>query len=136
VTGGEDLNLFEVDEACKIITEEAGDNADIIIGAVIDENLSDEIIITVIATGFGNNNRSTYRNSDSIIIPTEEELFTEDFSSTRESENNENTEIEDDLIAEQKLKISFEDDERSFIENVTDMNDKNIPAILRKMMKR
>jgi len=136
ITGGEDLNLFEVDEACKIITEEAGDDADIIIGAVIDENLSDEIMITVIATGFGNNNRSSYRNSDSIIIPTEEELFTEDFSSARESENNATTEIEDGLIAEPKLKISFDDDEKSFIENVTDMNDKNIPAILRKMMKK
>ncbi|MCK4716634.1 MAG: cell division protein FtsZ [Candidatus Marinimicrobia bacterium] len=136
VTGGEDLNLFEVDEACKIITEEAGNDADIIIGAVIDEKLSDEIMITVIATGFGNNNRSTHRNSDSIIISTKEELFAEEISSAREYENNENTAIEDELIAEPALKISFEDDEKSFIENVTDMNDKNIPAILRKMMKR
>jgi len=133
VTGGEDLNLFEVDEACKIITEEAGDDADIIIGAVIDENLSDEIMITVIATGFGNNNRSTYRNSDSIIISTKEELFAEEISATREYEK---TEIEDKLVAEPALKLSFEDDEKSFIENATDMNDKNIPAILRKMMKR
>ncbi len=133
VTGGEDLNLFEVDEACKIITEEAGDDADIIIGAVIDENLSDEIMITVIATGFGNNNRSTYRNSDSIIISTKEELFAEEISATREYEN---TEIEDKLVAEPALKLSFDDDEKSFIENATDMNDKNIPAILRKMMKR
>ncbi|MCK4641935.1 MAG: cell division protein FtsZ [Candidatus Marinimicrobia bacterium] len=136
VTGGEDLNLFEVDEACKIITEEAGDDADIIIGAVIDENLSDEIMITVIATGFGNNNRSTYRNSDPKIISTKEELFAEEISAAREYGNNENTEIEDELIAESALKISFEDDEKSFIENATDMNDKNIPAILRKMMKR
>ncbi|MBL7066943.1 MAG: cell division protein FtsZ [Candidatus Marinimicrobia bacterium] len=136
VTGGEDLNLFEVDEACKIITEEAGSDADIIIGAVIDEKMSDEIMITVIATGFGNDNRSTYRNSDSIIISTKEELFAEEISAAKEYENNDNTEIENELIAEPALKISFEDDEKSFIENATDMNDKNIPAILRKMMKR
>ncbi|MCG2715062.1 MAG: cell division protein FtsZ [Candidatus Marinimicrobia bacterium] len=136
VTGGEDLNLFEVDEACKIITEEAGSDADIIIGAVIDEKMSDKIMITVIATGFGNNNRSTYRNSDSIIISTKEELFAEEISAARKHKNNENIEIEDKLIAEPALKLSFEDDEKRFIENVTDMNDKNIPAILRKMMKR
>ncbi len=52
ITGGKDLNLFEVDEACSIITEEAGKDAEIIFGAVIDENFSDEIMITVIATGF------------------------------------------------------------------------------------
>jgi len=53
ITGGSDMNLHEVDEACQIITEEAGKDAEIIFGAVIDENFTDEIMITVIATGFG-----------------------------------------------------------------------------------
>jgi cell division protein FtsZ len=52
ITGGKSLNLFEVDEACQIITQEASPDADIIFGAVIDEKIQDEIIITVIATGF------------------------------------------------------------------------------------
>lgn len=52
ITGGEDLSLYDVSEATTIIYEEAGENANVIFGAVIDENLSDEIFITVIATGF------------------------------------------------------------------------------------
>ncbi|MGE5219932.1 MAG: cell division protein FtsZ [Chloroflexota bacterium] len=53
ITGGTDLCLHEVNEAASMIQEEAHDDANIIFGAVIDENLTDEIRITVIATGFG-----------------------------------------------------------------------------------
>lgn len=52
ITGGEDLSLHDVSEATTIIYEEAGEGANVIFGAVIDEKLSDEIFITVIATGF------------------------------------------------------------------------------------
>ncbi|HSH04825.1 MAG TPA: cell division protein FtsZ [Anaerolineae bacterium] len=52
VTGGPDLSLFEVNEAAAIIRETAHPDANMIFGAVIDENLGDEIRITVIATGF------------------------------------------------------------------------------------
>src|SRR5262244_2338929 len=53
ITGGPDLCLHEVNEAASMIQEEAHDDANIIFGAVIDENMTDEIRITVIATGFG-----------------------------------------------------------------------------------
>ena len=53
ITGGPDLCLHEVNEAASMIQEEAHDDANIIFGAVIDESLTDEIRITVIATGFG-----------------------------------------------------------------------------------
>src|SRR5258705_674572 len=52
ITGGPDLTLFEVNAASSIIRECADDDANIIFGAVIDENLLDEMKITVIATGF------------------------------------------------------------------------------------
>ncbi|HYV10642.1 MAG TPA: cell division protein FtsZ [Pyrinomonadaceae bacterium] len=52
ITGGPDLTLFEVNAASSIIRESADDDANIIFGAVIDENLTDEMKITVIATGF------------------------------------------------------------------------------------
>ena len=52
ITGGPDLTLFEVNEASSLITEEADDDAEIIFGSVIDENLKDEVRVTVIATGF------------------------------------------------------------------------------------
>lgn len=52
ITGGPDLTLFEVNEASSLITEEAHEEAEIIFGSVIDENLKDEVRVTVIATGF------------------------------------------------------------------------------------
>jgi cell division protein FtsZ len=55
VTGGPDLGVHEINEAASMIQEEAHEDANIIFGAVIDENLTDELRITVIATGFTDN---------------------------------------------------------------------------------
>lgn len=52
ITGGPGLTLFEVNEAADQVKQAADPDANIIFGAVIDENLEDEIRITVIATGF------------------------------------------------------------------------------------
>lgn len=52
VTGGNDLSMFEVDEAARIITEAADPDANIIFGAVINDSYTGEIKITVVATGF------------------------------------------------------------------------------------
>jgi cell division protein FtsZ len=52
ITGPEDLGLFEVNEAAQLIQNEADDNANIIFGAVVDQNMRDEVRVTVIATGF------------------------------------------------------------------------------------
>jgi cell division protein FtsZ len=53
ITGGEDLTLFEVNEAAGVISEAADEDANIIFGAVVDEKLKGKISITVVATGFG-----------------------------------------------------------------------------------
>lgn len=52
ISGGPDLSLFEVNEAARIISEAADSEAEIIFGAVVDEELGDDVKITVIATGF------------------------------------------------------------------------------------
>jgi cell division protein FtsZ len=52
IVGGRDLTMNEVDEAAKIISGAADADANIIFGATIDENLIDQLKITVIATGF------------------------------------------------------------------------------------
>ncbi len=52
VTGGPDMSLFEVNEAAAIIKETSHADVNLIFGAVIDENMRDQIRITVIATGF------------------------------------------------------------------------------------
>ena len=52
ISAGSKVTLLEVNEACSIIQDAAHEDANIIFGAVIDENLGDEIRVTVIATGF------------------------------------------------------------------------------------
>ena len=52
IAGGADLTMFEVDEAARIIAAAADPDANVIFGAVIKEELTDQVRITVIATGF------------------------------------------------------------------------------------
>ena len=52
IMGGPNMTLFEVNEAASIIRETAHPDVNLIFGAVIDENMDDEVSITVIATGF------------------------------------------------------------------------------------
>ncbi len=52
VTGGEDISIVDINEAANLIMEAADPDANIIFGAGIDERMSDEVRITVIATGF------------------------------------------------------------------------------------
>ncbi len=51
--GGQDMTLAEVDEASNLILQAAGDDANVIFGSVVDPRMSDEIRVTLIATGFG-----------------------------------------------------------------------------------
>ena len=52
ITGGRDLGIFEVNTAAELVQKSIDPEANIIFGAVIDENMGDEISVTVIATGF------------------------------------------------------------------------------------
>lgn len=52
ITGGTDLSLYEVQEAADIVASASDEEVNMIFGSVINENLNDEIIVTVIATGF------------------------------------------------------------------------------------
>ncbi len=57
ITGGPDMTLYEINEASSLIQTEAHEDANIIFGTVVDENMSEEIRVTVIATGFEDNTR-------------------------------------------------------------------------------
>jgi cell division protein FtsZ len=61
VTGGTDLGLYEVNEAADIIASFADPDANIIFGAVIDENCQDQVRVTVIATGFRTKQQSGFK---------------------------------------------------------------------------
>ena len=64
VTGGTSLTLFEVEEAAEVIRTSANTDINTIFGAVINENLTDEIIVTVIATGFEDKSEPLYHSYD------------------------------------------------------------------------
>lgn len=57
ITGGQDLTLHDVNTATSLIYEAAGEEANIIFGAVIDSEMKDQIRVTVIATGLGGDGR-------------------------------------------------------------------------------
>ena len=84
ITGGVNLTLFEAEQAAEVVRSAAGNDINTIFGSVINENLSDEVIVTVIATGFdkqkktsqqdvNHNNQQSRRSPsrDSYSYPTE-----------------------------------------------------------------
>lgn len=69
ITGSSSLGLFEVNDAAEIIAEAADPEANIIFGAVIDETLRDEVRVTVIATGF-DDDEGRRRSGLGVEVPT------------------------------------------------------------------
>lgn len=62
ITGGSDLTLHEVNDANNVVYEAAGEEANIIFGAAIDESMNGQVRVTVIATGFGDQGEQTKAN--------------------------------------------------------------------------
>ncbi len=62
ITGGTNLSLWEVNEAAKSVSEAAHPDANIIFGAMVDEKLDDQVWVTVVATGYGDEGRRKSAN--------------------------------------------------------------------------
>lgn len=88
VTGGSNLTLFEVEEAAEVIRSSANTDINTIFGAVINENLNDEIIVTVIATGFEDNSEPLYHSY------TRREEIKKDIEESSNSDNSNGSEID------------------------------------------
>jgi cell division protein FtsZ len=73
ITGGSDLGLFEVNEAAEVVTGAADLNANVIFGAVIDENMHGKVRVTVIATGFDRALRRDRREREDVELDRERE---------------------------------------------------------------
>jgi cell division protein FtsZ len=72
IAGGDDLSLIEVNEAAEVIRQAATDDTQIIFGATVDESLTGQVWVTVIATGLGAPRRRTYvaaRSEESVLEP-------------------------------------------------------------------
>jgi cell division protein FtsZ len=75
ITGGPGLGLFEVNEAAEIIAQAADPEANIIFGAVIDENMKEEVRVTVIATGFDQKHKQQEPLMGMDVKPFPDELY-------------------------------------------------------------
>ncbi|MCE0454683.1 MULTISPECIES: cell division protein FtsZ [Staphylococcus] len=100
ITGGESLSLFEAQEAADIVQDAADEDVNMIFGTVINPELQDEIVVTVIATGFEDKPTSQGRKASSTGFGTSatsststqastprEESFSQSSSSSRSSES-------------------------------------------------
>ena len=70
VTGGKNLGLLEINEAAELVQKSVDPEANIIFGTVTDPNMTDEIQITVIATGFEKNEPISSIGVDNIVSKT------------------------------------------------------------------
>ena len=69
ITGGVNLTLFEAEQAAEVVRAAAGNDINTIFGAVINENLTDEVIVTVIATGFDKRAKAKTAEKETSRIP-------------------------------------------------------------------
>ncbi len=63
IAGGDDLTLLEVNEAAEVVRQAATDDTNIIFGATVDERLSGQVWVTVVATGLGSPRRSSFTSA-------------------------------------------------------------------------
>jgi cell division protein FtsZ len=100
VSGGSDLGLFEVNEAADIIAKAAHPDANIIYGMVVDDQLGDEVRVTVIASGF--DRWEGGRAEEAISVPTTSTAVVEELESAEEEEFGEEPRFVFDAEAEEE----------------------------------
>ncbi|MEZ4363581.1 MAG: cell division protein FtsZ [Kofleriaceae bacterium] len=124
ITGGPDLTLHEVNEASTLIQQAAHEDANIIFGSVIDPNLTDEVRITVIATGFDRANRtqmlvepatpSRARPSQQITMPYEasSQVTLKEYPPPTVPPRRPDTRPPAQLLEEPEIHVQWDDDDR------------------------
>lgn len=113
ITGGTNLSLYEVNEAADIVSSAADPDVNMIFGAVINEDLKNELVVTVIATGFEEAQRQTAarRPQQSAATPNRPTQISQTPSTTRPVNKE-------------------EEDEKSFF-SMNNLDNLDIPAFLR-----
>jgi len=122
VSGGPDLRLFEVNEAAEIIRNASSADANIIFGAVIDEEMKDKIKVTIIATGFEG---KTARK----VIKTEKR---EDRLKEKENIGKKLDEFEKEILGEEKKETKASKVSEDDFKSMEEEDYLDIPTFLRK----
>lgn len=122
ICGGKEMTLFEVNDATSVIFDSAGSDANIIFGAVIDEEMHDEMRVTVIATGFNKKPKKQ---------PTKEKLFIELTRPEITMKERDRPTIDriKDIVTNEKETDAHDNESKTFAPE-----DLDIPAFLRKQM--
>jgi len=129
VLGGLDLSMREVDLAAQLIQEAVDPNANIIFGASIDEALEDEIIITIIATGFDGSQQTGYKP-----IPIKQDVLDDELFDDVESKSEDEGDVEEEKVDEEKTPEEEQEPEVTKPLDLEDLDDDDleVPAFLRK----
>ncbi|MFP7300235.1 cell division protein FtsZ [Neobacillus niacini] len=141
ITGGNNLSLFEVQEAAEIVASASNEELNMIFGSVINENLTDEIIVTVIATGFTEKENPVLHKPAK--APEEEKRLPyqrEQHYEYRERETQyEQHQIEQQYDYHQPEPNNYVEEEQPYNqrqEELDDSSDSDIPTFLRNRKKR
>ncbi len=156
ITGGKDLGLHEISEAASVIYEQADEDANIILGSVIDESLNDEVVVTIIATGFNQGQKQDNKQVRSHVDiassmhvrgtvldrsgealaaskPTQPATSPETEQKTEETQDLASQIQEEETAKEAEHAVSGQDSiQTSDDYAIVDLNDLDVPAFLRK----
>jgi cell division protein FtsZ len=138
VTGGSDMTLFEVNEAAAIIKETAHPDVNLIFGAVVDPEMSDDLRVTVIATGFehqstpSRESRRVRRQESDAAGVDSSALFKRPQSSRQEPQRQPTREQTKPAVSQTETSGSQTDEPGPFPVPSFDKEDLDIPAFLRR----
>ncbi len=133
ITGGSSLSMHEVGEASTLIQESVGDSANVIFGMVVDEQLTDELRVTVIATGFNHEAQQAQKLQRPKEIP-RSEFGAADFSELDKptfKREHKNVDVEYPSTSRQNIFTFPSAEEEDVPEGVDDLD---VPTFLRKQM--
>ena len=140
ISASSELKLFEMDKAVNLITDAVGHEANIIWGTVLDDNLGDEMRVTVIATGF-NTDSPQKSNEPNIGVSyskfTPEPTVSTDIPAFIRKIESEDTELDTEEETEEKLekkpekKLEEKPEEKPKIDTIS-LNDLQYPTFLRR----
>jgi cell division protein FtsZ len=150
ITGGRDLSLAEIYEAVDLVRDVVDNDCNIIFGATIDENIKDEVQVTVIATGFDMLDKANQVQPQPIVQPIQPQVPTQNIFNTMptqaqpeyvqpepvqpEVEETDMQEMDEEDDDESAVADNSSIEDISYTSNI-DLGDTSIPPFLRKLKK-
>ncbi len=139
ITGGKNLGLHEISEAASVIYDQVHEEANIILGSVIDTNLEDEVVVTIIATGCatgecadGIEERVVCATEDTSVDADQDPALSAVASAKEDDQPQVQVEVEDQSAEEVSYTVKHEQLDMS---TQIDMNDLDVPTFMRKQVR-